>query len=426
MKKIVIIMTLVLGFLFPIIGNAKINYDYDFRIDDKIFIFEENDIYYFLDFENLNIETSKYYLYDKNGNYLGEELIFDPDKMTRDEFLHSKRCKSLIKVDQFRSDVIFNEEDNKFYQVRYDSGEFHLFDIFDSEFSEYIEFSNDLEFEKKFLGKKYDLYEHLNNKNFTIETIYQFDEYFIVYYYDEDYNPYCSVVDSEFNNIIIVEDVYVDSFYAYIYDDLIYFINDDKTIDIYKIDGTKVDSIKIQQDFLENDELYICDSYDLIFFYLDGNDLVLYYGIERCAERFVINNENDYKDKNKDISKPIYIMLKYSLNYEIEKIESSNGSFTYENKYDEEGKTFVELKIEPKEGYVVDKIIVTDLNGNKVEVIDNKFYMPLSDVKIEVQYKMGEYLPIPDTFLGKSITLILIGLVLISLGFYTINYVRQE
>ena len=51
--------------------------------------------------------------------------------------------------------------------------------------------------------------------------------------------------------------------------------------------------------------------------------------------------------------------------------------------------------------------------------------MPSSDVKVEVKYVNGEYLPIPDTFLGKSTTLILIGLILVSLGVYTINYVKN-
>ena len=52
--------------------------------------------------------------------------------------------------------------------------------------------------------------------------------------------------------------------------------------------------------------------------------------------------------------------------------------------------------------------------------------MPMTDVKVEVKYVNGEYLPIPDTFLSKSLTLIIIGLVLVGLGIYTINYVRGE
>ena len=92
----------------------------------------------------------------------------------------------------------------------------------------------------------------------------------------------------------------------------------------------------------------------------------------------------------------------------------------------DDGKSYVELKVTPKDGYSVEEIIVTDINGERIEVTDNKFFMPGSDVKIEVKYVQGEYLPIPDTFLSKSLTLIIIGLILVGLGIYTINYVRQE
>ena len=118
--------------------------------------------------------------------------------------------------------------------------------------------------------------------------------------------------------------------------------------------------------------------------------------------------------------------MAYNLDFDIEKVNSTNGDFTYESKVDEDGRSYVELKIEPKKGYSVKEIIVTDVNGNKIEVTNNKFYMPLNDVKVEVKYEYGEYVPIPDTFLGKSVTLIFIGLILVSLGLYTINYVRQE
>ena len=50
----------------------------------------------------------------------------------------------------------------------------------------------------------------------------------------------------------------------------------------------------------------------------------------------------------------------------------------------------------------------------------------MNDVRVEVKYIQGEYLPIPDTGLSKSITLILIGAILIGLGLYTFNFVRQE
>ena len=106
--------------------------------------------------------------------------------------------------------------------------------------------------------------------------------------------------------------------------------------------------------------------------------------------------------------------------------DKTGGRYTAERKIDEFDREYVELNITTIDGYVVDTIKVVDAYGNEIEVTDNKFYMPGSDVIVSVTYKVGEYLPIPDTGLSQSITIILIGLILISLGAYTINYVRQE
>ena len=136
-----------------------------------------------------------------------------------------------------------------------------------------------------------------------------------------------------------------------------------------------------------------------------------------------VNNVDMYSSK---ATRGDFFVAKFRLEYDVEAVSSSDGEFTYETKVDEYDREYIELKITPKDGYVIDKIIVTDVDGIEIEVIDNKFYMPSSDVKVEVKYKSGEYLPIPDTFLGKSVSLILIGLILISLGVYTVNYISQE
>ena len=139
----------------------------------------------------------------------------------------------------------------------------------------------------------------------------------------------------------------------------------------------------------------------------------------------IMPNEDVVVDYGKERYVPEAITQVYSLIYDVDKVNSSSGDFTYEEVTGDDGNVYVELDIKPATGYTVKEIIVTDVNGNKIEVTDNKFIKPMNDVKVEVKYVYGEYLPIPDTFLGKSITLILIGLVLISLGIYTINYVRQ-
>ena len=110
----------------------------------------------------------------------------------------------------------------------------------------------------------------------------------------------------------------------------------------------------------------------------------------------------------------------FDLTYDVETVNSSNGEVTYETKVDEDGRSYVELKVVPKDGYSVEEIIVTDANGNRIEVIDNKFYIPVSDIKVEVKYVNGEYLPIPDTFLGINPMIIILSILLIIYGAYLV------
>ena len=167
----------------------------------------------------------------------------------------------------------------------------------------------------------------------------------------------------------------------------------------------------------------MCGRYVVVDMDFFNNEFIILYEYNPCDQRVNLTDANDFTNVTQI---PYYITLKYSINYEVEKVISSNGDFTYENKVDEDGKSYVELKIEPKKGYSVKEIIVTDLNGNKIEVTDNKFYMPLNDVKVEVKYIEGEYLPIPNTALSQNISFILIGLILIGLGSYTMKFVKRE
>ena len=430
MKKIVNICFLVIICLLPIVGSAKAQYEFDYRINNKFFIFENDDVYYYLNNSNFDLETANFYLYDNDGNFIGKELVFDSEKITKEQFIKSERLRKIVEIDTYRYETIFDEETQRYYSVRYYGDEFYTFDPFIDNSGEYLNFEDNLDLVDRLLGKKYDLFKYFDNNNYYVETIFQYEDYFIVYYYthDENYNYkyYCSIMDIDFNDILVFEDTSIDEYYITIYDNLIYRKKDDKTIEIYNLEGLKIDSININQDFLEDDLDYDCDSYDLKFFLIDKNDIHLYYVIESCPERIIMRDDNDFIDNSLITDVPSFISLKYSLNYEIEKVESSSGDFTYEEVTGDDGNVYVELDIKPATGYTVKEIIVTDVNGNKIEVTDNKFIKPMNDVKVEVKYVYGEYLPIPDTFLGKSVSLILIGLILISLGIYTVNYIRQE
>jgi hypothetical protein len=244
-----------------------------------------------------------------------------------------------------------------------------------------------------------------------------------MHFVDYSENMYFSVFDNQYKEILKFKvGEYYNNFF-YVHDGLIYIDSEYNKIDIYKLDGTKYDSFTMTYDQFRKNDYDYCDSYVPRYMYIENNKMFITYSLYVCLERI------DMRDANSDISTRMDLRsftLKYDIDYGVNKISSSNGDFTYETKVGDDGESYVELKVVPKDGYSVEEIIVTDINGNRIEVTNNKFIKPLNDVTVEVKYVKGEYLPIPDTFLGKSVTVIFIGLILISLGFYTINYVRQE
>ena len=207
------------------------------------------------------------------------------------------------------------------------------------------------------------------------------------------------------------------------YDDKIYEIINTE-FKIYDLNKELLYSKNLVDDL---DEIYE-DNYVYYFEYFDivDNNLIVQYGydIESPKGLNTVLNNRDIHDSTKD--RGPFFVAKFRLEYDVEAINSDNGGFTYESKIDEYDREYIELNVTPNKGYIIDKIIVTDVNGKEIEVTDNKFYMPSSDVKIEVKYKGGEYVPIPDTFMSNSLKVSFIGLILVGLGFYTINYVKRD
>lgn len=67
----------------------------------------------------------------------------------------------------------------------------------------------------------------------------------------------------------------------------------------------------------------------------------------------------------------------------------------------------IEFTIEPKEGYVLSEVRVTDANGNVITFTDYKFTMPNADVTIEATFSVKN----PETyaFIGISLFVLFIG-----------------
>ena len=251
-------------------------------------------------------------------------------------------------------------------------------------------------------------------------TIDEFDNMYIFNYYNDD-KVYIKFIDKNLNELFTIENNSLNyvGYSVWITDEYIYLSRENNKIEIYNFDGELYDFVEIDTSFLE-DTSDICGNYYITKLYVDNRNVTLNYNFIGCATRI------DSNDIVKEREHPISYVLNLDLKFNVIKVESEGGDFSYTEKVDEDGNHYVELNISTDDGYSLKEIIVTDVNGNRIEVTNNRFYMPFSDVNVEVKYVKGEYLPIPDTFLGKSVSLIFIGLILISLGFYTINYVRQE
>ena len=309
------------------------------------------------------------------------------------------------------------------YRVYYSNKEVSYRELVDNNFVyKRFYFDSNIDETKRILGKNYDIYTELYDSSNEVEYIFQFGDYYGVQLYDGNNSlSLLDIIDKDLNFVMNLSyDNYNEIPFVFDLNGFIVLVSDLGEVNIYKPDGTFYDSFEIDTSFLD-DPNGTCGDYKITKVFVKNMDLIINYNFEGCPTRMIL--EDDFVG---GMSSPKPYSLNLRLKFDIQKEENKGGSFTYEETYDDEGRGIVELRITPDKGYTVKEIIVTDINGNKIEVTDNKFIMPMSDVKVEVKYEYGEYVPIPDTFLGKSVTLIFIGLILVSLGLYTINYVRQE
>ena len=79
------------------------------------------------------------------------------------------------------------------------------------------------------------------------------------------------------------------------------------------------------------------------------------------------------------------IMQHYKLKYNINTKINGNGTVTAKQTVADSGEE-VTFTVEPKEGYVLDEVKVTDANGNVVVFTDYTFTMPSADVTIEATF----------------------------------------
>ena len=87
-------------------------------------------------------------------------------------------------------------------------------------------------------------------------------------------------------------------------------------------------------------------------------------------------------NEDEEISGVSPTIQKFSLVYEIETKDSEHGTLKVDKELSKNGDK-ITYTVEPKEGYKLDKVIVTDENGNTIEIKDSSFTMPSANVTIE-------------------------------------------
>lgn len=425
MKKIFITILLILTFMFPVICEAKAKLELDKELENLLLLEIKDGKYVYL---NLDITQENYnqpgsiLFYDSEGEKIGEDTFItgELDDDMEELFKSPYFLKYMLSMYEIENYPLIVKEDT-YYYVDYINEVISCNNSTGEELDDIL--FTDVEKTRSVLGGRYDIFLEVKKYNVNITNIKEYNGIYFVYYYDDN-NDYVSIMDSNkkiiktFNDIMAQKNIY------YAYDNLIYVMKENKTIDIYTIEGNFYQTYTAKSDYFTN--TVECGGLIPVRLFVDNNKLHIHYIISECDERKEINGVLDLvrEDEEED---NIGLVQIYNIDYDVSATKSDNGNITYESKTDADGKEYIELKITPKEGYEVKEIIVKDASGKKIEVKDNKFFMPNSDVIIDVQFRLeGEYVPIPDTSLNKNLTIILIGIILISLGAYTISYVKSE
>ena len=144
-------------------------------------------------------------------------------------------------------------------------------------------------------------------------------------------------------------------------------------IKVYDLKGNHLEDIDIKKIYA-NDEL--------------TNRNIIIPFIEKNKDGFILINNICSNEQGVSNSCDKHL-IKYSKKFNIEIKESEYGSVKID-KTSSYANSLIKYTVEAKDGYALDKVSVTDKNGNAIEIKDNSFTMPYSDVLVEVEFVLAE------------------------------------
>ena len=418
MKRLMKLFIFIFICFMPFIVDAETKLTYEWKVEDLYYITSVDGKYYFYD----NMDDYYVNIYDKDGNFLVNKDSGFEDVENIADIYNNKLYSTMMFLDD--SQIKYNSKLNKYYTTYLFNGEVILYNDKTNSESIMYEFDNSEDEIKELIGKEYDIYTDLRSKDLIVGIIAYENGHYISYSIDQDNGMSVNIFNEN------LEPVYEKKFEEFflppvkIYNNKIYIIDEESVLNIYDLKGNVLFTRNL---YLDMNEIYKDHYLYPCRIDVEHNNLVIqfeHYLNEPTGMKARTFDKNNIFDMGRQGSS--LVAVKFKIESDIEFVNSNNGEAIGEKKIDEFDREYVELRIEPKAGYIVDEIIVTDAYGNRIEVTDNKFYMPSSDVKVEVKYKGGEYLPIPNTALSQNISFILIGIILIGLGMYTMNFIKKE
>ena len=111
---------------------------------------------------------------------------------------------------------------------------------------------------------------------------------------------------------------------------------------------------------------------------------------------------------------------KYSFVYNVETKENDNGTILVDKTISKTGEEITYV-VEPKKGFRLDKVIITDEAGNVIEIKDNKFTMPSSNVIIEAVFVVDN--PNTGVFISIGASLLFI---IAAVGIVVLNRTKVQ
>ncbi|MBR6820631.1 MAG: hypothetical protein IKM55_00205 [Bacilli bacterium] len=407
-------------------GEAIYNESYDFNgnafiLNNQIILFDYIDnachqIIFTKDMQLIKeIEVPSCYFYD--GSMIGEtdkyyyinELVFD--KNTNEFIDVENEIKKHELYNRYLSFIQTND-----YKGIYTT----LFEMLKDEYKgTYLSYFS---FFKSIYSDDYQLVDYAQGADGSFGLVlFNSNNYkFEIDYYDSNYNLITKITSESFNipriifrngNFYLFEMIELDVESVDGYD-----LDFDVIMHEYNSLGKKIDQFSLVN--IDEKSNYYGDYYNAreifdIVETIDGFYLVMHKTLAPMAMDPVISDDQS-------ISYYWPTVQKFNMTYSIETKETESGSISVDKDSSVTGE-LIRYNVKPREGYKLDKVIVTDDSGKIIEINDSSFIMPSSNVIVEAIFVVNN--PNTGVFISIGASLLFI---IAAVGIVVLNRTKVQ